>query len=176
MTKVDAMYSKFETFEEQLAHCYFVLHERFITNPPVARFWAEVAMDELQHSAILRFCRERGLTVTDYEVAPGMIEHIDDLLDTAKDITNDPEVTIDEAFYASLLMESSELDNIYEKLTAALAKDHLLLYQAIHANLRGHYDNFADGVDEFSGDKGLAEAFRAFGKAEKRSLQERTAS
>ena len=164
MTKVDAMYSKFEAFEEQLAHCYFRLHEHFIANPPLAKFWAEAAMDELQHSAILRFCRERGLTVTDFDIGRLTMERIDDLLDTAKDIVNDPEVTVDESFYASLLMESSELDEIYEELTRGLAKDHLLLYQAIHAGLRAHFDSFADAALEFSGDKGLAEAFRAFGK------------
>ncbi len=164
MTKGDLVYSKFEAFEEQLAHCYFLLHERFIANPPLARFWAEAAMDELQHSAILRFCRERGLIVKDIDMDADTVERIDDLLDTAKDIVSDPEVTTDEAFYASLLMESSELEDIYEKLTGALGKDHMLLYQAIHANLRGHYDNFADGVEEFSGDRSLAEAFRQFGR------------
>ena len=49
------------TKREQLGHCYFLLHERFITSPPLARFWAEAAMDELQHQSILRFCRDRGL-------------------------------------------------------------------------------------------------------------------
>ena len=31
------IYAKFEVFEEQLAHCYFMLHERFIANPPLAK-------------------------------------------------------------------------------------------------------------------------------------------
>src|SRR2546427_6197231 len=46
------IYAKFEVFEEQLAHCYFMLHERFIANPPLAKFWAETAMDELQKHRI----------------------------------------------------------------------------------------------------------------------------
>src|SRR5215813_8184753 len=61
MTKSQTVYSKFEKFEEQLAHCYFLLHERFIANPRLAKFWAETAIDELQHQSILRFCRARGL-------------------------------------------------------------------------------------------------------------------
>src|SRR5215470_8359974 len=61
MTKSQSTYSKFERLEEQLAHCYFVLHERFITTPSLAKFWAETALEELQHHSILRFCRERGL-------------------------------------------------------------------------------------------------------------------
>ena len=61
MTKRQLLYAKFEAVEEQLAHCYFLLHERFISNPPLAKFWAETAIDELQHQSMLRFCRERGL-------------------------------------------------------------------------------------------------------------------
>src|SRR6516225_6491872 len=69
MTKTETIYAKYERFEEQLAHCYFVLHERFIANPPLAKFWAEAAMDELQHFSILRFCRERGL-MADVNIEP----------------------------------------------------------------------------------------------------------
>ena len=61
MTKTETIYAKFEGFEEELAHCYFLLQGRFIANPPLARFWIDAAMDELQHCSILRFCRERGL-------------------------------------------------------------------------------------------------------------------
>src|SRR5947209_3053407 len=60
MAKREMIYAKFEALEEQLAHCYFQLHTHFIVNPPLAKVWAETAMEELQHSSMLRFCRERG--------------------------------------------------------------------------------------------------------------------
>jgi len=160
MTKREMIYAKFEGFEEQLAHCYFRLHERFIDNPPLARFWSEAAMDELQHYSILRFCRDRGLMAADVDFDANAVEHVEDLLETVKGIAEDPDVTIDEAFYASLLMESSEMDDVYEKLTRTLAKDHPLLYEAIHAGLRAHHSSFADAVEQFSGDRGFVEAFK----------------
>src|SRR5438094_5458285 len=113
MTKREMIYAKFEGFEEQLAHCYFLLHERFITNPPLARFWMDAALDELQHASILRLCRDRGLmgeVTLDVKTA----EHVEHLLATVKGIARDPEVSIEEAFYASLLMEASELEEVYE--------------------------------------------------------------
>jgi len=58
MTRTQAIYGRFEVFEEQLAHCYFVLHERFIADPPLAKFWADSAMEELEHFSILRFCHK----------------------------------------------------------------------------------------------------------------------
>ena len=144
MTKRDMIYAKFETLEEQLAHCYFLLHERFIANAPLARFWAETAMEELQHFSILRFCRERGL-MKEINLDPGIAGNIEELLETVK-------VSVDEAFYAALLMESSELDEVYEKLTLVLAKEHPLLYAPIHASLRSHLVMFADGAGKFCGD------------------------
>ena len=164
MTKRKMIYAKFEAFEEQVGHCYFLLHERFIANPPLAKFWAEAAMDELQHQSILRFCRERGF-MADVDFDSKTVEHVEQLLDTVKGIASDPEVSIDEAFYASLLMESSELEDVYEKLTAALAKDHPLLFEAIHANLRSHHATFADAVEEFGSDRGFVEAFRNLGRS-----------
>ena len=164
MTKTETIYAKFEGFEEQLAHCYFLMHGRFIANPPLARFWIDAAMDELQHCSILRFCRERGL-MTDANIDARTATHIEELLDTVKGIAADPEVSIDEAFYASLLMESSEMEEAFEKLTAGLAKDHRLLFEAIHASLRAHHSSFADAVERFSGDRGFVDAFRNLGRS-----------
>src|SRR5215467_279090 len=104
MTQREAIYTKYEKFEEELAHCYFVLHERFIADPPLARFWAEAAMDELQHFSMLRFCREHGLMTGDVP-GPNTTGHIEDLLETVKDIICDPNISVEEAFYASLLIE-----------------------------------------------------------------------
>ena len=173
MTRLEGLYTKFEAFEEELAHCYFLLHERFIANPRLSKFWAEAALDEMQHSSILRFCRERGL-MAEVGVDAGTATHLDELLDVVKNIVSDLEVTVDEAFYASLLVESSELDEVYEQLTRALAKDHLLLYQAIQASMRSHYGSFAAGAEEFSADKAVVEAFRAFGETRKARPRERT--
>jgi hypothetical protein len=159
MTQSEAIYSKYEGFEEQLAHCYFLLHERFIADPELAKFWADAAMDELQHFSMLRFCRERQ-AMSDMAPNDRTTRHIGDLLETVKGIVSDPDVSIEEAFYASLLMESSELDDIYQRLVEALEVDHPFLYQAIRASLRGHHQAFSEGAQQFCKDPGFVEAFR----------------
>ena len=116
-------------------------------------------MDELQHSSIVRFCRERGM-MADVNMDPKVAGHVEQLLDTVKGLATDPEVSVEEAFYASLLMETSELDETYEQLTAGLANDHPLLYEAVHASLRSHHGAFADATEKFSGNTGFAEAFK----------------
>jgi hypothetical protein len=159
MTQHQIIYAKFEDFEEQLARCYFVLHGRFIANPPLAKFWAETTMQELQHSSTLRFCRERSL-VANADIDFKTVDHVEELLDTVKGIVSDPNVSIDEAFYASLLIESSELEEIYDNLIGALAKDYRLLLDAIHASLLSHHATLADAAEKFCNDRGFAKAFR----------------
>jgi hypothetical protein len=175
MTKTKRIYERFEAFEEQVAHCYFLLHERFIANPPLAKFWADSAMEELDHFSLLRFCREKNL-MSDIDLDGGAVDHIEQLLETVKGIVSHPKVTIDEAFFASLLMESSELDESYEKLIGTLAKDHRLLYDAIRASLRSHHDRFADGAELYCGDRAFADAFRMLGKSEREAQRERSMS
>jgi hypothetical protein len=163
MSMSQKTYSKFASFEEQLAHCYFMLHERFIANPPLAKFWAETAMEELEHHSILQYCREHDL-MADVDFDPKIAEHIQQLLETTAGIASDPDVSVAEAFYAALLMEASELEEVYEKLIAVLSKDHRLLYEAIHASLRSHHASFADAALKFCNDRGFSKAFRNLGR------------
>ena len=132
MTNPNAVYARFEDLEEQLAHCYFTLHERFAADPELAAFWADAAWEELQRSSILRYCREQALRA-DATVNMNTANNVADLLAAVKRIVQNPGVTVDEAFYASLLMESSELDDAFEKLTRPLARHHRALFEAIHA-------------------------------------------
>jgi hypothetical protein len=159
MTKREMIYARFEAFEEEIAHCYFLLHERFIIHPELSKFWAETAIEELQHHSILRFCREHGL-MADVEVDSITIEHVQEIIETVVGVASDPDVSVDEAFYAALLIESSEVENIYEKLIAALAKDRKVLFDAIQASLRAHHASIAEAASRFCSDRGFAEAFR----------------
>jgi hypothetical protein len=169
MTRTRTLYERFEGFEEQLAHCYFLLHERFIANPPVAKFWVDSAMEELEHCAVLRLCREKGL-MEQIEIDVDAADHIEQLLEMTKSIVKEPDVTIEDAFYASLLMESSEIEEIYEKLIRTLVKDHRLLYDSVVSSLRTHHDRFADGAETYCGNKTFAEAFRMLGRTGRLTL------
>ena len=71
-----------------------------------------------------------------------------------------PDVSIDEALYASLLVESSELEDVYEKLTTALKDHNELLYKTLHKDLLAHQDRFADAAAEFASRPALVRAFK----------------
>ena len=172
MTSQD-LYAKFEALEEEVAHCYFVFHERFLSNPPLAKFWVDAALDEMQHASILRFCREHKL-FGNIDDAPAVAGKIDELLDTLRVAVNKRKLTADDAFAAALIVESSELDEAYEKLTRPIVQAHFMLYEAIQSNLRLHHYNFAEAAEQFCEDKTYADAFASLARTDRRLFAERT--
>ena len=159
MIRTETTYSRFEAIEAQIAHCYFLFHERFIRNPRFSQFWLEMAMQELQHSAMLQFCREHAC-MGDADVNVNASRNIEQLLDVIKGVATDPDVSMDEALHASLLIESSELEDVYEKLTAAVKDHNELLYRAMHKDFQAHQEAFAEAAAEFASRPALARAFR----------------
>jgi hypothetical protein len=172
MTSQD-LYAKFEALEEEVAHCYFVFHEQFLFNSPLAKFWLDAALDEMQHASILRFCREHNLfgQISDVEA---VARKIDELLDVLRSTASKSKISIDEAFAAALIVESSELDEAYSKLTSPLVQAHLMLYEAIQSNLRLHHYNFAEAAEQFCRDKAYANAFTSLARTDRHLFAERT--
>ena len=159
MRQSETTYSRFEAIEAQIAHCYFLFHERFIRNPRFSQFWLEMALQELQHSAMLHFCREHAC-VAETDINVNAARKAEQLLDVIKGVATDPDVSMDEALYASLLVESSELEDVYEKLTTALKDHNELLYKTLHKDLLAHQDRFADAAAEFASRPALVRAFK----------------
>jgi hypothetical protein len=164
MMSSETTYAQFEALEERVAHCYFLLHERFINNPQLATFFAEAAMDELQHSSLLKFCRERGI-MSSLQIDPAAAEKVRKLVDSVSAIAADPRVTVNEAFNVSLMIESSEMDDVFDKLTQPLNRDHPFLYEAIQSSLRLHHLKFDEAAKRFLGDHARIEDLQQLGTA-----------
>lgn len=87
---------------------------------------------------VLRFCREHEL-FGQIDDAAAVARKIDELLEVLRNTSSKSKIGIDAAFAAALVVESSGLDEAYEKLTRPLARAHLLLYEAIQSSLRLHH-------------------------------------
>jgi hypothetical protein len=153
------LYTRVEGFENRLGHVYIEFNARFKDRPELAKFWSESALEEMQHGSMLRFCREHK-SMNGSDIDPAACERIENLLETVSSVAKKPDLTVKEAFYASLLMEASELDELFSKLTRGMLPDHLFLYEAVKASLRSHHDRFAEAADRFLGDPAFAAAFR----------------
>ncbi len=155
----DSTYVRFVELEEQVAHIYFLFQQRFVDDHRLAKLWTEAALEEMQHASILRFCAEHRL------FSPSQIhfkdaDQVGDMLATVKATVNVPDLTVDQAFYAALLIESSGIDKLFRQLIRGLASSHPLLYSAIETSLRTHHLAFAQAAQAFVSDRFLISSFR----------------
>jgi hypothetical protein len=163
MTKEVELYTQYETFERNLARVYMDLHERFLRNEELAHFWQEMAQEELRHASVLRLCREQGCFTPD-RIDPSAAERIESLVRTVRSVANSPDLTISEAFYASLLVEASELDDVYSHLIRGLLPESRDAYDAISEHLEMHHEKFAAAAEKFVRDPAFVAAFRNLAK------------
>lgn len=158
-----AIYETFQGFEEQVASVYFTMSRQFASHTRLSWFWAEMTFEELQHGSTLRFCRESALFSVE-EVSEESIARIRALLERAATVAADKELTVTEAFRLAFEIESSEIDDIYEKLTRPLYSPYPFLQEAFHLGYRDHLRRFAKAIVQFSGDASLNQNFESLAR------------
>jgi hypothetical protein len=163
MTGKAELYRRFERFERNMALIYLRMHRRFIDNPPLASFWMHAALDEVQHASILRFCRENHAFALK-ELSTGTVERIEDLMASVSAVFGREDLTLKEAFYAALLIEASELDDVYAGLTSGLADRYPDIYKNVQNQVSRHHKHFALAAERFVEDRSFALAFRNLAK------------
>ena len=144
-------YRRFEQLERNMALIYLRMHRRFIENPPLASFWMHAALDEVQHASILRFCRENHAFALK-DLSAGAAERIEDLMASVSAVFGRQDLTLKEAFYAALLMEASELDDVYAGLTSGLADCYPEIYKNVQNQISRHHEHFAAAAEQFAQD------------------------
>src|SRR5690348_13776581 len=113
----DQLYELFVAFEERAADLYLDLSVRFVKNPGLSWFWVEMAMEEKQHAGMLQYCCETGMLsarLPDSE----QIMRLGALFKKLGEKVMSPDLTVDEAFEVAIELENSEINSIYENLTA----------------------------------------------------------
>lgn len=159
MATNSTIYTWLEGFEEGVADIYFGFHQKFIQNPRLAKFWMEAALEELQHTSILRFCCENQL-FSPVEINKTDTGRVTEMFEMVNVLANAPDLTVDLTFFAALIMESSGIEKIFRQLIQALAANHYVLYTAIEGSLRSHHEAFAQAALAFADDPALANSFR----------------
>lgn len=155
-----AVYWGFETLERKAAEIYFELRKRFSAQPRAAVFWREVGCEELEHAEVLRYCREHHLFNAGGVTAEQALR-IEAAMRGALDTISKPGLTLTQAFEIALMLESSEIDEIYEKLTFKLHSPYPFLRDAFQANYRDHLMRFARSARSFGVDLQIIDGFKA---------------
>ena len=110
---------RYAEIERLAGKVYFRFSHLFLNHAELRDFWWQMAMDEVQHSAVLLSCKQ---LIENYPIKfldPSISqEKADQLKAQISDYLSKgtPSITTEESFKIALEIETSELDVIYSKL------------------------------------------------------------
>jgi len=142
------IYDGFIRFEERSAALYLELSVRFFDNPEVSWFWVEMAMEEKQHAGMLQHCREAGVFASEL---PGK-EEVQKLTTLFRDLEGrlaSPQLTLDDAFEMAIELESSEINDIYSRLTAPIEGPAYVMRKKMELSEAHHFDRLREAAGKF---------------------------
>ena len=135
-------------FEERSADLYLELSVRFMDNTALRWFWVEMAMEEKQHAGMLQHCREAGV-IADKLPDAEQIERIDNLYNRLERTIAAPNLTLDDAFDVAIKLESSEINDVYGRLTEPIEGPDHILRKKMELSVESHFEKLYTAARTF---------------------------
>lgn len=142
------IYEKFIEFEERAASIYVRLASHFSKNAELSSFWLEMGIQEKQHAGLLQFLLAEKLFAGNLP-DDATIRKIDDFFRSFESRAANPDLKIPAAFQIALEMESSEVNDIYCRLTSTTHSSTYLWHRKISTLAPGHIGYLADSARKF---------------------------
>lgn len=148
------IYDGFIQFEERSAALYLELSVRFFDNPDLSWFWVEMAMEEKQHAGMLQHCREAGVFSSELP-GKGEIQRLNSLFRQLETRLAQPKLTLDDGFDMAIELESSEINDIYSRLTAPITGPAYVMRKKMELSLAGHFERLQDAASQFNASRSV---------------------
>ena len=146
--KATKIYNGFIRFEERSAALYLELSVRFFNNPELSWSWVEMAMEEKQHAGMLQHCREAGVFAAELP-GKGQIQRLNTLFRQLEARLARPELTLDDAFEMAIELESSEINDVYSRLTAPIQGPAYVMRKKVELSLASHFERLHEAACKF---------------------------
>jgi rubrerythrin len=145
---VTKVYEGFIGLEDRSATLYLELSIRFFDNHELSWFWVEMAMEEKQHAGMLQHCREAGVYAAELP-NKDEIQRLNALFRRLEARLAEPELALDDAFEMALELETSEINDVYSRLTAPIQGPAHVMRKKMELSLAGHFDRLSDAATKF---------------------------
>jgi rubrerythrin len=142
------VYDGFIRFEERSAALYLELSVRFFDNAELSWFWVEMAMEEKQHAGILQHCREAGVFAAQLP-DKDQIQRLSTLFRQLEARLAATQLTLDDAFDMAIELESSEINDIYSRLTAPIQGPAHVMRKKVELSVAGHFERLRAAASKF---------------------------
>jgi hypothetical protein len=161
--KPPQIYDGFIRFEERSAEIYLELSVRFLHNIDLSWFWVEMAMEEKQHAGLLQYCRETGICATQLPNREQIL-NLKALFDGLQLRVADPHLDTDSAFEIAIILESSEINDIYKNLTDPIEGPWYVLRKKIDLSVGKHFDRLEEAARRFNASPAIQQRLATLSK------------
>ena len=148
------VYDIFIRFEDRSAELYLDLSVRFFADPELSWFWVEMAMEEKQHAGLLRYCRDANVFTTQLPDA-SEIQKLAALFSRLQRSILNESLTVDAAFEIAILLETSEINDIYRRLTAPIQGPQHILQKKLEISVEHHFRKLLAAAQKYGVSSGL---------------------
>jgi len=142
------IYEVFTQFEEQCGELYLELSVRFAANPELSWFWVDMAMEEKQHAGMLYHCSITGM-LSNQLPSSEQIMQLAGLFKRLRQRVRAPGLTVDDAFGIAIDLESCEINDIYNNLTAKIIGPSYVLRKKIELASSNHLEKLKTAATRF---------------------------
>ena len=105
-------------------------------------------MEEKQHAGMLQHCLEAGVFAAEL---PGkdQIQRLNTLFRQLETRVARPELTPDDAFELAIELESSEINDVYSRLTAPIQGPAHVMRKKMELSVAGHFERLHEAASKF---------------------------
>jgi hypothetical protein len=142
------VYDGFIGLEDRSAALYLELSVRFFDNPELSWFWVEMAMEEKQHAGMLQHSREAGVFAAELP-DKDQIQRLNEVFRRLEMRLAEPKFALDDAFEMAVELETSEINDVYGRLTAPIQGPAHVMRKKMELSVAGHFERLSDAAARF---------------------------
>ena len=142
------VYDGFIGLEDRSAALYLELSVLFFDHPELSWFWVEMAMEEKQHAGMLQHCREAGVFAAELP-DKDQIQRLNALFRRLETRLAEPQLALDDAFEMAIELETSEINDVYSRLTAPIQGPAHVMRKKMELSVAGHFERLSEAASKF---------------------------
>ena len=143
------IYRDFMQCEDRSGQLYLDFSIRFYDQIDISWFWIEMAMEEKQHAGLLYYCLDESLFAEELPPMATIIE-LRQLLEKLEKNAANPALNIDDAFDIAIQIETCEMEEICERLTAPIVRPPQVVQKKVNLSPRKHFDKLRSAAERFA--------------------------
>jgi hypothetical protein len=142
------IYRDFMQCEDRSGRLYLDFSIRFYDHIDMSWFWIEMAMEEKQHAGLLCYCLDESLFAEELPPMATIIE-LKQLLEKLEKNAAKPALNIDDAFDIAIQIETCEMEEICERLTAPIVGPPQVVQKKVKLSESKHIDKLRSAGERF---------------------------